>query len=183
MATFIACCVAATIPESHKATQATTAPSDINLTELASRHPLPNISVHQTTARALSSRAFYNVPDLPAGWKAVYAVTEAVVPIALSAKHLREFYKQVALAAVNLDDRWQWTIRMGQLALVFTSRNRRQPNVTRDLILATIVMLNEFTKAGFADLFSATLWHEVDGLAVDIQFRVLARAVEGTKVT
>ncbi|KAL8954269.1 MAG: hypothetical protein Q9193_007309 [Seirophora villosa] len=88
-----------------------------------------------------------------------------------------------ALSAAHMDDRWRWTIQVGQLVLQLTSRNRRQQNVTKELVLATVLMLNEFAKAGFTDLFFATLWHETGGAAVDIQLRVVERVVEGTKVT
>lgn len=87
-----------------------------------------------------------------------------------------------ALSAAQMDDRWRWTIQVGQLVLQLSSRNRRQQNVTKELVLATVLMLNEFAKAGFTDLFFATLWHETDGGAVDIQLRVVERVVEGTKV-
>ncbi|KAL8748960.1 MAG: hypothetical protein Q9184_007001 [Pyrenodesmia sp. 2 TL-2023] len=173
---------AMTIPDSHQKTQSRTTPSDTHLTEMAYQHSVPEVSVHKDHPQALAPRGFTNVPNLPPGWKAVYHTTTTIVPVTMSAQQLRSFYTKCALAATTLDDRWQWTIQVGQLALQFTSRNRRNQTVTKELILATVLMLNEFAKAGFTDLFFATLWHELHNMAVDIQLRVLARAVEGTKV-
>lgn len=158
-------------------------PSDFNLTEMAHQHSVPEVSVYKDHPQALAPRGFKNVPNLPPGWKAVYHTTTTVFPVTMSAQQLRSFYNRCALAAMTLDDRWQWIIQVGQLALQLTSRNRRNQTVTKELILATVLMLNDFAKAGFTDLFFATLWHELDNMAVDIQLRVVARAVEGTKVS
>ncbi|KAI4087197.1 MAG: hypothetical protein LQ344_006943 [Seirophora lacunosa] len=171
-----------TISKSHRAIQMTSAPGHLNMTELANQYSIPQISVHKKGPPTLGPRGFRKVPDLPAGWKAVFATTASIVPVGLSAKHLREFYMRCALSAAQMDDRWRWTIQVGQLVLQLSSRNRRQQNVTKELVLATVLMLNEFAKAGFTDLFFATLWHETDGAAVDIQLRVVERVMEGTKV-
>lgn len=176
-----ACSLAIAIPENHSAIQARTASCDLNLAELAQQYSVPKITVHGNRPDALSPRGFKKVPGLPDGWKAVFRSTETIFPVMVSAKQLHTFYINCALAAANLDDRWRWTLQVGQLALQLTSRNRRNAIVTKELILATVLMLNEFAKGGFTDLFSASLWHEIDELRVDIQLRVVARAVEGTK--
>ncbi|KAL8967919.1 MAG: hypothetical protein Q9197_005162 [Variospora fuerteventurae] len=178
-----------TLSKSHQAMQMRPAPTNhVNITDLAIQYPLPIISVHNNKNKhlhALAPRTFRTVPDLPAGWKAVFTTTTTLVPITVSARQLSQFYLQCALAASTLDgDRWRWTIQIGQLALQLTSRNRRTAIVTKELILATTIMLNEFTKAGFTDLFFATLWHESVGLAVDVRLGVVGRAVEeGWKVS
>ncbi|KAI4207065.1 MAG: hypothetical protein LQ346_000783 [Caloplaca aetnensis] len=172
-----------TIPASHREISSRSPPSDLNPTELAHEHSAPKVSVSIGHPQALAPRGFNNVPGLPPGWKAVYHTTTTIFPVTLSAQQLRSFYTKCALAAANLDDRWQWTIQVGQLALQLTSRNRRNQTVTKELIVATVLMLNEFTKAGFTDLFFATLWHELDHVAVDVQLRVAARAVEGIKAS
>ncbi|KAL8922712.1 MAG: hypothetical protein Q9208_005025 [Pyrenodesmia sp. 3 TL-2023] len=178
---------AITIPGSHRAIQSRTTPNDFNLTEKAHQHSVREVFVYNNhphaLALALAPRGFTKVPNLPPGWKAIYHTTTTIFPITLSAQQLRSFYTKCALAAVGLDDRWQWTIQVGQLVLQLTSRNRRNQIITKELILATVLMLNEFAKAGFTDLFFATLWHELDSTAVDIQLRVVARAVEGTKAS
>ncbi|KAL8900959.1 MAG: hypothetical protein Q9207_005439 [Kuettlingeria erythrocarpa] len=172
-----------TIPDCHGEIPCRSAPSDLNLTGLAHEHNTPKVSVSNGHPQALAPRGLSKVPGLPPGWKAVYHTTTTIVPVIVSARQLRAFYVKCALAAAHLDDRWQWTIQVGQLALQLTSRNRRNRTVTKELIVATVLMLNEFTKAGFTDLFFATLWHERDNMAVDIQLRVAARALEGIKAS
>ncbi|KAL8987567.1 MAG: hypothetical protein Q9177_003232 [Variospora cf. flavescens] len=197
-----------TLSKSHRAIQMRPAPANhVNITDLAIQYSLPIISVHNNNNKhlhALAPRTFRTVPDLPAGWKAIFskhvpgynlphretprpaglATTTTIVPITISARQLSQFYLQCALAARKLDgDRWRWTIQIGQLALQLTSRNRQTALVTKELIMATTIMLNEFTKAGFTDLFFATLWHESVGLAVDVRLGVVGRAVEGWKVS
>ncbi|KAL9011644.1 MAG: hypothetical protein Q9173_003522 [Seirophora scorigena] len=179
----VLCTSSVTISKSHRAIPMRSAPGHLNMTELANQYSIPKISVHKKGPPTLGPRGFREVPDLPEGWKAVFATTASIVPVILSAQQLRHFYMRCALAAAEMDDRWRWTIQIGQLVLQLTSRNRRQQNVTKNLVLATVLMLNEFTKGGFTDLFFATLWHEAGELAVDIQLSVVERAVEGTKVT
>ncbi|KAL9017873.1 MAG: hypothetical protein Q9185_004822 [Variospora sp. 1 TL-2023] len=178
--------------KSHRAIQLRPTPTNhVNITDLAIQYPLPIISVHNNNnnnnhLHALTPRTFRTVPDLPAGWKAIFTTTTTIFPITLSARQLSQFYLQCALAASKLEgDRWRWTIQIGQLVLQLTSRNRRSAIVTKELILATTIMLNEFTKAGFTDLFFATLWHDESvGLAVDVRLGVVGRAVEeGWKVS
>lgn len=183
MAILVAFSSAMIIPESNDTIQARAAPSDSSQTDLAHRYSIPKISVHDDHPYALSPRTFRRVPGLPDGWKAIFATTTTLVPIALSSKQLKRFYLEIALSAANLDDRWRWTIQCGQLALQFTSRNRGEPRVTKHLVLATVLMLNDFAKAGFSDLFVATLWHEMDGLAVDIQLMVSGVSVDTIKAT
>ncbi|KAL8651082.1 MAG: hypothetical protein Q9210_003463, partial [Variospora velana] len=132
-----------TVSKSYRAIQMRPAPSHPNITDLAIQYPLPNISVQNKYLHALAPRTFRKVPDLPTGWKAVFATTTTIFPITLSAHQLSQFYLQCALAATKLDgDRWRWTIQVGQLALQLTSRNRRNAIVTKELILATTIMLN-----------------------------------------
>ncbi|KAL8942436.1 MAG: hypothetical protein Q9211_001379 [Gyalolechia sp. 1 TL-2023] len=151
--------------------------------QLTARPSTPSISVRTNPSRALSPRAFHHVPDLPAGWKAVFGTTTAVIPVFVSAAQLRMFYQKVARAAIDLDDSWRWTIQLGQLVLQLTSKDRRQSLVTRELIVATAMMLNEFAAQGFTDLFVARLWDEDGGGVVDIQLKITARVVDGMKIS
>lgn len=171
------------IRQSAGAISADPATASLDFTGLKARFSIPSISVHTNHRRELSPRVYKNVPDLPAGWKAVFGVTKALTPVFLSAAQLRMFYTKVAQAVLELDDNYRWTIQVGHLVLQLTSRDRRQKIVTPELIVATVMMLSEFASQGFTDLFVARLWDEVGGGIVDIQLRISSAVAEGTKVT
>ncbi|KAI4173752.1 MAG: hypothetical protein LQ343_002755 [Gyalolechia ehrenbergii] len=171
------------ISQSESAIQASPITGSFDFAELTARYSIPSISVHTNYNRALSPRAFKKVPDLPAGWKAVFGTTTALMPVFMSAAQLRMFYQAVARAAIELDDSWRCTIQLGQLVLQLTSRDRRQRIVTRELIVATAMMLNEFAAQGFTELFIARLWDEIGGGVVDIQLRITTRVVDGMKIS
>ncbi|KAL8932831.1 MAG: hypothetical protein Q9216_006653, partial [Gyalolechia sp. 2 TL-2023] len=154
---------------------------NLDFAELTARSSIPKISVHTNHNRALSPRAFQKVPDLPAGWRAVFHTTTALMPVFMSAPQLRMFYQAVANAVMDLDDNWRRTIQFGQLVLQLTSRDRRQHIVTPELIVATAMMLSEFAAQGFTELFVARLWEETGGGVVDIQLRVTTRIVDRMK--
>ncbi|KAL8836613.1 MAG: hypothetical protein Q9170_002836 [Blastenia crenularia] len=173
-----------TIPPNSGTVQASTMTDNINLAEFSAKYSIPRISLQpKHHSRALAPRVFKSVPDLPQGWKAVFGTSKAMIPVYITAAQLRIFYAKIAYAALDLDDRWRWTIQIGQLVLQLTSRDRSKAVVTKELILATVFMLKEFANGGFTDLFVARLWDELDGTVVDIQLKVAAAAVEGMKVS
>ncbi|KAL8723194.1 MAG: hypothetical protein Q9225_000460 [Loekoesia sp. 1 TL-2023] len=170
------------ISQSDRTIPANTASSDSDLAELTTRYSIPKISFQTNQNRAISPRAFQKVPGLPAGWKAVFGTSIAMLPVIMTSQQLHMFYLRVAQAVLTLDDRWRWTFQMGHLVLELTSRDRKQM-VTKELMLATIVMLRDFARGGFTDLFVARLWHESDSFVVNIQLRIASKAIEGLEVT
>ncbi|KAI4180463.1 MAG: hypothetical protein L6R41_007224 [Letrouitia leprolyta] len=171
------------ISQRTDATSASPIAASLVFSNLKARYSIPNISVHADRRRALSRRKYKPVPDLPAGWRAVFGVTQAIMPIFMTAPQLRTFYTQVAQSVLHLDNHWRWTFQMGHLVLQLTSRDRRRKLVTPELVVATVMMLTEFASGGFTDLFVARLWDEVDGGIVDIQLRISSQIAEGIKVT
>ncbi|KAL8946236.1 MAG: hypothetical protein Q9222_007344 [Ikaeria aurantiellina] len=175
---------AISVPKSSNAIQSRSQIDTVGVAAHAGFRPRSQTSVRVHSMHSVTSRGFKTVPDVPYPWKAVFTTTTSVQPVDISAKLLRGFYLQVVQSVLpGIDDRWQHTFQMGHIMLAITSRNRKEDLVTRELITAVCFMLNEFAKGGFSDLFFATLWHDLEGLAVDIQLMIMNRAAEGMRVT
>ena len=181
----VACSTTMPLPQVQSLDRLSTTTKDSHdLHELTAKYSIPKIALQTTRNLALSRRKYKDVPSLPLGWKARFGTTTAMLPVIMTAGQLSNFYVQVARAALALDDRWRWTIQLGHLVLQLTSRDRTKNLVTRELILATVLMLREFAAEGFTDLFVAQLWHESEpGLAVNIQLRVVEGSVDVTKIS
>ncbi|KAL8713208.1 MAG: hypothetical protein Q9220_002729 [cf. Caloplaca sp. 1 TL-2023] len=175
---------AMTIPQTYNLVRSKATVDNVNMSAQTAFGPNPRTSLRMHPAHGVTSRGFRTVPDIPYPWQAVFATTTSLQPVNMSAKLLRAFYLQVVQSILpGMPDRWQHTFQMGYIMLAVTSRDRKSDLVTRELITGVCMMLNEYAKGGFADLFFATLWHDLDGLAVDIQLMIMNHPVEGLRVT
>ncbi|KAL8665608.1 MAG: hypothetical protein Q9202_002112 [Teloschistes flavicans] len=91
---------------------------------------------------------------------------------------LEVFYYTIIQAMeddTEFPDKFRQTIQIGQLALVFLTGVKGKKLVTKQIITATAMMLLEYTRGGFEDLFSAKLMNDEYGTSVFIQLRVVDR--------
>ncbi|KAI4246618.1 MAG: hypothetical protein LQ352_006366 [Teloschistes flavicans] len=167
------------LPPNHSPVSARSNPSSRDV----ARHPNPYLPargyVQADHHSSLVPRIpFKNAPGLPPGWVATYSITSALLPIQYSARQLEVFYYTIIQAMEDdkeFPDKFRQTIQIGQLALVFLTGVKGKKLVTKQIIIATAMMLLEYTRGGFEDLFAAKLMNDEYGTSVFIQLRVVDR--------
>ncbi|KAL9579681.1 MAG: hypothetical protein Q9212_004964 [Teloschistes hypoglaucus] len=167
------------LPSNYSPVSARSSPNSLEVT----RHPGPYILArdhvqadhHSSLVRRIP---YKNAPGLPRGWVATYSITNALLPLQYSARQLEVFYYTVIQAMeeeTEFPDKLRQTIQIGQLALVFMTGVKGKKFVTRDLIIATAVMLMEYAKGGFEELFLAKLTNDEIGTSLYIQLKIMDR--------
>ncbi|KAI4205945.1 MAG: hypothetical protein LQ350_000130 [Teloschistes chrysophthalmus] len=167
------------LPSPHAAVSARSSPNSLDLVRHPSPYTLPRGHVQADHHSSLVARTPYkNAPGLPAGWVATYRITNALLPIQYSARQLEAFYFMVVQAMeqeIEFPDKLRQTIQIGQLALVFITGVKGQKCVTRNMIIATAMMLMEYAKGGFEELFFAKLTNDDIGMSLYIQLKIMDR--------
>ncbi|KAL8771368.1 MAG: hypothetical protein Q9194_004920 [Teloschistes cf. exilis] len=172
--------IVSALPPNHSPVLAKSNPSSLDIARHPSPYILPrdHIQAGHHHSSLVPRTAYKNAPGLPPGWVATYSITNALLPLQYSARQLEVFYYTVIEAMeqdTGFPDKLRQTIQIGQLALVFMTGVKGRKYVTRNLIIATAMMLMEYAKGGFEELFLAKLMNEEEGLSVYIQLKIMDR--------